>query len=210
MLPLDCLRALCVATVFYGLLGCSQDDPGRANPPAESGGESKHPPNGLLDLVGNPFDLWQSEPAPATVVIFTRTDCPIANRCAPEIRRLYETHHPRGVNFYLIYVDPRESPETIRRHLREYGYPCQGLRDPKHALVAHCNATTTPEAVVFNKERSIAYLGRVNDQYVGLGKPRAEPVTHDLADAIESTILGRPVTTPRTKAFGCLIADLKD
>ena len=58
----------------------------------------------------------------------------ISNRFAPEIRRLYERYHPQGANFYLIYVDPREQPETIGKHLREYEYPCQGLRDPEHTL----------------------------------------------------------------------------
>jgi hypothetical protein len=45
---------------------------------------------------------------------------------------------------------------------------------------------------------------------VDLAKPRPQPTTHDLADAIEATLQGRPVAVPRTKAIGCLIADLKE
>ena len=116
----------------------------------------------------------------------------------------------RGVNFFLIYVDPREQPDDIRRHLREYGYPCPGLRDPMHTLVAYCRATTTPEAVVFGKGRTITYRGRVDDGYSDVGQPRSEATTHDLADAIESTISGTPVARPRTRAVGCSIADLRN
>src|SRR5262249_52982333 len=145
-----------------------------------------------------------------TVVVFTRTDCPISNRAAPEVRRLCEKYGPSGVSFYLIYVDPREQSDAIREHLRQYEYPCPGLRDPKHALVAHCKATVTPEAVVFGKDGDIKYQGRINNQYVELGSARAEATSNDLADAIESTILGQPVATPRTRAIGCSIADLKD
>jgi thiol-disulfide isomerase/thioredoxin len=163
----------------------------------------------LLDLDGQPFDLWQKSGA-VTVVLFARSDCPISNRYAPEIRRLCEEYQPRGVAFYLVYVDPREQPDAIRRHLQEYGYPCQGLRDPKHTLVAHCGATITPEAVVFNQTRDMIYRGRVNDLYVDFGQARTGPTNHDLEDAIESTLLGRSVANPRTKAIGCLIKDLKD
>jgi cytochrome oxidase Cu insertion factor (SCO1/SenC/PrrC family) len=163
----------------------------------------------LLDLAGQPFELWQHSPDKVTVVIFTRSDCPISNRIAPEICRLHNAYHPLGVDFYLIYVDPQEQPAAIRRHLAEFGYPCLGLRDPRHALVAYCQATTTPEAVVFDKNREMVYRGRISDLYAELGNARSEPTSYDLADAIESTLLGRPVANPRTRAIGCAIADLK-
>jgi Redoxin len=195
------LRARCVvvATVFCGLIGCAKDDTDRLSPQ----------PIRLFDLDGQAFDLWQ-KPDAITIVLFARTDCPISNRCAPEIRRLYETYHSRGVEFFVIYVDPREQPEAIRRHLHEYGYPCPGLRDPKQTLAAHCGATTTPEAVVFDKNHVMTYRGRVDDLYLDVGRSRPEPTTHDLSDAIESTFLGQPVAKPRTPAIGCLIADLKE
>ncbi len=191
-------RCVIAAAVLCGTIGCAKND---------ATGLSQ-PTIGLLDLGGQPFDLWQ-KPRPATVLLFARSDCPISNRFAPEICRLYEAYQPRGVEFYLVYVDPLEEPEVIRRHLQEYGYPCQGLRDPKHTLVAHCGATITPEAVVFNQNRDMIYRGRVNDLYADFGQARTEPTTHDLADAIESLFSGRSVGNPRTKAIGCLIKDLK-
>jgi hypothetical protein len=204
MRSLASFGALCV--VAFCILGCAKDD---ANHPS-SAAESTPVPIRLIDLDGQPFDLGSLDHAVVTVVVFTRTDCPVSNQYAPEIRRLHETYHPRGVDFYLIYVDPHESADDIRRHLREYGYPCQALRDPKRGLVARCHATRTPEAVVFNKNGAITYQGRVDDRYVDVGRPRAEPTTRDLAEAIESTLLGRQVANPRTKAIGCLIADVKD
>jgi hypothetical protein len=204
------LRHLVVATLLLGVLGCTKDSPDTLSATASPAPDLKKLPIRLIDLDGNPFDLWQASQSQITVVVFTRTDCPVSNRAAPEICRLCELYRPRGVGFYLIYVDPHEQPDDIRRHLREFTYPCPGLRDPQHTLVAYCSATTTPEAVVFDKNREITYQGRVNDQYVALGTPRAEPTTNDLAKAIESTVLGQPVATPRTRAIGCSIADLKD
>lgn len=188
-----------VATALCGMVGCSKVDDDRSSQPTIH----------LLKLDGQPFDLWQ-KPETVTVVLFTRSDCPISNRCAPEIRRLYDTYQSRGVEFYLVYVDPREEPDAIRQHLQEYRYPFPGLRDPEHALVAHCGATITPEAVVFDQQRTMVYRGRVDDRYVDFGQARAEATTHDLADAIESTLAGRSVANPRTKAIGCLIEDLKN
>src|SRR5688500_9693095 len=79
---------------------------------------------GLKGVDGKPFDLWQQvENSQATVLLFTRTDCPISNRYAPTVRSLCNTYQPRGVDWLLVYVDPKESPTTIRQHLAEYQYP---------------------------------------------------------------------------------------
>ena len=75
-------------------------------------------PTGVLDLNDQPFDLWRANSSSATVVVFIRSDCPISNRFAPEINRLVKLYQPRGVVFYLVYVDPTETADAIRRHLK--------------------------------------------------------------------------------------------
>jgi hypothetical protein len=212
MPPIDRRLDVCfvVAISAFALLGCARHKSSQQNSQARRAETSGHRPIRLLDLDDQPVDLLRQNPGPITVVVFTRADCPISNRSAPEIRRLYEMYHPQGVEFVLVYVDPNERPDAIRRHLRAYDYRCRALRDPEHALVAYCDATTTPEAAVFGPDGTMTYRGRVDDRYVDVGRPRAEPTTHDLADAIESTVAGRPVLNPRTKAVGCLIADLKN
>jgi AhpC/TSA family len=163
----------------------------------------------LLDVDGLPRGLWPNDQSSVTVAVFTRSDCPISNRYAPDIRQLYERFHPRGVEFYLVYVDPRETPAAIRDHLKEYEYPCPALRDPEHRLVATTGATVTPEAVVFDAGRQLSYRGRIDDVNIALGSSRATATKHDLADAIEATLAGKPVAEPVTEAVGCIIADLK-
>ena len=191
------LCAAIVAVTGLGPIGCSHH-PAPASAPVS-----------LVDLDGQPHELWPSGRNGITVAIFTRTDCPISNRYAPDVRQLYATYHPRGVEFYLIYVDPRELPDAIRAHLAEYEYPCPALRDPSHTLVAATGAKVTPEAVVFDAGRKITYRGRIDNLNDDLGSSRTEPTTHDLADAIEATLAGQPVAEPVTKAVGCYIEDLK-
>lgn len=163
----------------------------------------------LVDLAGKPRGLWQAGQDGPVIVIFTRSDCPISNRYGPEVRRLYEKFHPLGVEIYLIYVDPRETADAIRSHLKEYEYPCPALRDPEHQLAITTGATVTPEAVVFDTTRRVVYRGRIDDQIVDFGKSRSAATTHDLEEAIAAALEGRPVTEPVTKAVGCYIADLK-
>lgn len=163
----------------------------------------------LVDLDGHPYSLPQVLHDAITVVVFTRTDCPISNRYAPDIRELYEVYRPRGVEFVLVYVDPRQQPDAIRDHLKEYEYPCSALRDSEHALVAATGATVTPEAVLFDTDGRAVYRGRIDDRNVELGKSRSTVVKHDLADAIAATLDGEPIAEPFTKAVGCPIADLE-
>jgi hypothetical protein len=201
-------KSMIVAVIWLSMSGCSDQDSLR------SGSSITRTPAGsirlvrLFDLEGQPFDLWQAGGDKVTVAVFTRTDCPISNRYAPDISQLYESVHPRGVEFYLIYVDPKETAESIRAHLKEYEYPCPALRDPEHTLAAATGATVTPEAVVFNREQKLVYRGRIDDRNVSLGNAGAVAAKHDLADAIEVTLAGESVAEPETKAVGCYIGDL--
>jgi peroxiredoxin len=163
----------------------------------------------LTDIDGKPVHLRESSKGSVHVVIFVRSDCPISNRSAPEVRELCSAFQPQGVDVYLIYVDPRESAEAIHNHIREYEYTCPALRDSKHALATATEASVTPEAVVFDKDWKIVYRGRINNQFEDFGKSREKPTTHDLKDAIDATLAGRTVAEPVTKAIGCYIDDLK-
>lgn len=145
----------------------------------------------------------------ATVALFVRTDCPISNRYAPEVRRIHETYSKQGVAFWLIYPDPDVEDDAIREHLEAYSYPMPALKDPEHRLVRRAGAKITPEAALFDSDGKLVYLGRIDDRYVDFGKSRREPTRHDLALALDALLAGRPVELDRTKAIGCFIDDLR-
>lgn len=203
------VRSLVIVVGLSGAIGCAKDDSAGSTGPMSSAAAIDAAAVRLFDLDDQQFDLWNAGQNGVRVVIFTSSDCPVSNRYAPAVRELCESFHPRGVDFYLIYVDPSEKPEAIRAHLKEFNYPCQAIRDPQHTLVAHTQATVTPEAVVFDKDRRITYRGRINDLYADLGKARSTATKNDLRDAIEATLDGQPVAEPVTKAVGCYIGDLK-
>jgi len=197
-------------SVAFGLLavvtGCA--------PPTETekraDGGLGGPPKALqlMDLAGAIVDPLQQSTARVTVFIFTRVDCPVSNRYAPEIKRIFQEFRPRGVAFYLVYPDPDQATEGIIQHMKEYDYPFRALRDTKHDLVARSGATVTPEAAVFLQNGELAYCGRIDDWYADFGKARAAPTQRDLRTALRAVLAGRAAPSPTGKAVGCYISDL--
>lgn len=154
----------------------------------------------------NPFENPQAR---ATVLVFTRVDCPISNRYAPEIHRLFDLFTPKGVVFWLVYPGPNTSLAEIRRHLDEFGYPCEGLADPHHVLVNLSGANITPEVAVFDEDLQLVYRGRIDDRFVDFNQARPEPTQRDLKLTLEAIVSGQPLSCTLTSAVGCSISDLK-
>ena len=154
------------------------------------------------DLDGNAVDPFAGD-APATVLLFVATTCPVSNRYALEIRRIHDDFAARGVRMYLVYPD-KEEPSAIRDHLKEHAFGAQALRDAAHVLVKRANVSVTPEAAVFRGGAEV-YHGRIDDRQVDLGVARAEASRHDLRDAIESALAGKQPDETYAPAVGCSI-----
>jgi hypothetical protein len=197
------------------LTGCGPNkpadvaEPGRVTQgPASADGRSTEVDAGLWgDRIsdGQPVDPFANLQSRAVVLIFLSTDCPIANRYAPVLRRLFESYQAKEVAFWLVYGDATETPEKIRRHLEEYQHLIPALRDPEHRLVNFCEVQRTPEAVVFSPGRQRQYRGRIDNRFTDYGKSRETASQHDLRDAIDAVLAGREVATPVTAAIGCPI-----
>lgn len=163
----------------------------------------------LWDLEGRAVSPFAGAPRTAFVFVFTRTDCPVSNRYAPELARLHERFAPRGVAFTLVYPGDETTAIAIRRHIQEYGYPFAPLRDPDFSFVGMVGATITPQAAVFDAGGTLRYLGRIDDRYISAGRVRPVPTRRDLEEALEAILAGRAVSADRTPAIGCLIDDLR-
>jgi len=163
----------------------------------------------LPDLDGRQIEPLRAKDAKAIVFIFIRTDCPLSNRYAPEVRRLNDKFAKSDVRFWLVYPDQGESGEIIRNHIKEYEYRLSALRDPEHKLVKITGAQVTPETAVFLPGGRMVYRGRIDDRYVALGKARPAPTTRDLEQVLEAILEGKQVTNKTTAAIGCFIPDLR-
>lgn len=176
-------------TLLLGLLACS----GRPE---------------VLDLDGQSVDPLAGT-APATVLLFTRSDCPISNRYAPEVRRIVTQFAPQGATFWLVYADPDESPDAIRAHMTDYSYDLPVARDMQHELVRRTGVRVTPEAVVFDGSGKQMYRGRIDNRYEDFDVKRNAATRHDLQAALAAVLAGKTPETATTKAVGCYIEDLQ-
>ena len=166
----------------------------------------------LPDINGRKVKPLELGKARAVVFLFIRTDCPISNRYAPEVRRLHQKFASKGVTFWLVYPGPDETIDAIRTHLKEYEYSLGALRDPRHALVKLTGARVTPEAAVFvpgPDASRMLYRGRIDDRVVDFGKARPAPTTRDLESVLSAIVDGKPLISRTTNAVGCFIPDLQ-
>jgi len=167
----------------------------------------------LRALTGTPLAPF-SPSGPANVVFFVATDCPVSNAYAPEIQRVCREYGPRGVSCALIYEDVDLDPSTgaldrqVTQHLTEYGYAgMPSAIDRDRTAASFARASITPQAFVVDRTGAIRYRGRIDNLYAALGKPRQHVTSHDLRDALDAVLAGRPVPTPETEALGCFIVD---
>jgi hypothetical protein len=142
----------------------------------------------------------------ANVLFFVQTDCPISNSYAPEIQRICKAYEPKGVSCALAYEDVKVDAASVRKHMTDYGYTgVAAAIDASRAIADRARATITPEAVIVDGKGAIRYRGRINNFYAALGKPRQHVTEHDLVDALDAVLAGKPVPRPHTEALGCFI-----
>jgi hypothetical protein len=187
-----------LVTLGAGL--CASHAPARALPTAKFSG----PQNTAV----KDDDPWIAARGKVVVLIFVRTDCPIANRYAPEIQRLRDAHVADAA-FWMVYPDKKETSEVIREHQREFRLTLPVLRDADRRLRKRAEVSITPEAAVFDPQGRLVYHGRIDNWFEDIGRARPAPTTHELADAIAAALSGHPQSLPNALAVGCYLSDLQ-
>jgi thiol-disulfide isomerase/thioredoxin len=161
-----------------------------------------------FDLQGNSANPFAVSNGKVVVLIFVRRDCPVSGRYAPLIQSISKRHE-NDANFFLVYPDKTDTPQQIRSYLRDYSYALPALRDPSHVLVKLAHVQITPEVAVFDRNDQLVYDGRIDNWYVDLNRSRSEPTTHELEDAIQSALNGKPVAVHEVRGVGCYISDIE-
>jgi hypothetical protein len=167
----------------------------------------------IRDVTGATLDPFAPAGA-ANAVFFVQTDCPISNWYAPTIQQVCREYAARGVGCALMYEDVDLGAggavleQQARRHLREYRYErMPAAIDRTRAIASRAGASVTPQVVVVDRAGTVRYSGRIDNAYADLGKPRQRVTSHELRDALDAILEGRPVTRSRTEALGCFIVD---
>lgn len=161
-----------------------------------------------LDLAGKPVDPFEIANGKPVVFIFVRTDCPISNRYAPTIQA-FSTKYAGKALLVLVYPDKSETPAAIEKHMHDYGYKNEALRDTQHNLVRLSKVEITPEAAVFDGKGQLIYHGRIDNWYKEFGHARSAPTTHELDDAISAALTEGRQVPASVGGIGCYISDLQ-
>lgn len=150
----------------------------------------------------------------ATAIFFVQTDCPISNWYAPTIQQVCRDYATRGVGCTLMYEDVdlgstgTSLEQQVQRHLQEYRYErMPAAVDRTRTIATRAGASVTPQVVVVDRTGTVRYSGRIDNAYADLGRPRQRVTSHELRDALDAILAGRPVTRSRTEALGCFIVD---
>lgn len=150
---------------------------------------------------------WQA--APAVVLFFLGTECPVANGYAPEMTRLAQEYADRGVVFVGVHGDPDVTAKLATQHAREYQLTFPILLDPEQKLAKPAGVRMMSAAVVLLPDGEVVYRGRIDDRYTEQGKRRLEPTIHDLKKAIEAVLSGNKPEPAETKTYGCPLPKMK-
>ena len=142
------------------------------------------------------------------VVCFLGAECPLARLYGSRLQKLDTEFAAHGIQVVGVNSNPQDSTADVKRFIDELALSFPIIKDHDQSLAEHFAATRTPEVFILDAANNICYRGRIDDQYEP-GISRAAPTTHDLRDAIEALVAGRPVPIAKTDAVGCLITIAK-
>lgn len=138
------------------------------------------------------------------VLFFTCNHCPYVIGSDENTRQIAEQFADKGVRFVAINSNSKttyeeDSFEHMVERMEAFKFPWLYLYDESQAVAEAYGALKTPHFYVFDAERNLVYTGRAIDT------PRAweSSTTHELVDALEELISGRPVSVPVTNPVGC-------
>lgn len=169
----------------------------------------------LPGVDGRNYRLADFADAKVLVVVFTCNHCPTAQAYEERIKKLAEDYKGKGAALVAIspndpkavrldelgYSDLNDSLVEMKFRAREKGFKFPYLYDGETQKVSRAyRPATTPHVFIFDKERRLRYVGRVDDS------EKAERVkSHDARNAIEALLSGKAVPIKKTKTIGCSI-----
>ena len=161
----------------------------------------------LPDADGKIHSLREARDAAAYLVMFICNHCPFVKHVREELARLGDDYLPRNVAVFAINSNdfdrhPDDSPAKMKEEARTFGYRFPYLVDRDQQVAKAYRAACTPDFYVFDRERTLAYRGQLDDSRPSNGKP----VTgRDLRAALDAVLAGEPADPDQVPSIGCNI-----
>lgn len=154
---------------------------------------------------GRTYSLSSFADIPVLAVIFNSNRCPTAKAFEDRMKAIQRDYAGLGVRLVAInstneHLYAEESLPAMVERAREAGYTFPYLKDSDQRAARAFGAECTLHAFVLDRERRIRYRGRIEDS-----RNPDRATTHDLRDALDDVLAGRPVRVPETDAYGCAL-----
>lgn len=165
---------------------------------------SKGPDFLLPATDGKNYTLANFAAAKLVVLNFTCNHCPYAQAYEDRFVALVKEFGPQGVAFAAISSNdakayPADSFDHMKQRATEKGWTYPYLYDESQSVAHAYGAVCTPHLFILDGARKLAYEGRIDDNW----KNPAAATAHDLRDALEALLAGKPAPKPQTNPMGC-------
>ena len=164
------------------------------------------PPFALPGVDGRTWSLEDFADAPVLVIVFTCNHCPYVVGSEARMIAFHRDYAPRGVAMVGINANdavrfPEDGFDEMAKRAERLGFTWPYLRDETQDVAKSYGAIKTPHYFVLDADRIVRYTGRMDDN------PRhpGQESTHELRDAVDDLLAGRPVATPVTEPVGCTV-----
>ncbi len=143
---------------------------------------------------------------PVLVIVFTCNHCPYAQAYEDRLINLANHFEEEGVQFILINSNdasnyPEDSFDQMKVRREEKGFPFPYCFDESQEVAKSYGALCTPHCFVFDRERTLKYKGRVDDNW----REPDQVTEHNLRDAIAALVKGEEPPVHEMNAIGCSI-----
>jgi peroxiredoxin len=139
-----------------------------------------------------------------TLIFFTCNHCPYVIGSEDRQKALYERITPQGISMVAIHSNetvnhPTDTFPLALERMKEKGFKWLALDDEKQFTARAYGAQRTPHYFLFDASGKLVYSGRMDNSPRDVTKTE----THELQDAIDDLLAGRPVRLAQTDAIGC-------
>ncbi|HEY2902817.1 MAG TPA: thioredoxin family protein [Polyangia bacterium] len=155
---------------------------------------------------GGAYALSDFTASPVLVVMFICNHCPYVKAVEDRLIQLGRTYGPRGVqlvgvcsNDAATYPDDSFDKLAARWRDKEYGFPY--LHDETQDVARAFGAVCTPDIFVYDRDRRLAYRGRIDDSW----KDESKVTRRELAAALDALLSGARPSAEQRPSMGCSI-----
>lgn len=137
-------------------------------------------------------------------LVFLNTTCPVAQRYLPRLEELHKKYAEQGIQFVAVYNSQDEMPRDIAAHGLAAKLTLPLVWDEEQKATKALGVERVPQAVLLDGSRKVVYSGRIDDQY-RTGGVQPQVGRHDLAEAIDELLAGKPISVAQTAVDGCKV-----